>query len=186
MIFWHSGLTMLIVWFVMRGNPRVDYRVVAGASLLPDIVDKPIGRVFFRSEFDSGHLVGHTLLVNVAFFCVLFFMRGRAKRQFVLVPISSLLHLAEDAMWSSPRIFWWPFFGVRFPREPVGGGSLAFLVPSKTALIQEAVGLAVIAWLLASHGLLNREGIRSFLRTGHLEVPTEAVDDDALHPRPPR
>src|SRR5688572_961296 len=36
MILWHIGLTTLIVWFVMRGNPRVDYRVVAVASLLPD------------------------------------------------------------------------------------------------------------------------------------------------------
>jgi inner membrane protein len=175
MILWHAGLTMLIVWFVMRGNPRVDYRIVAVASLLPDIVDKPIGRLFLHSRFETGHLVGHALLVNVAFFCVLFFMRGRAKRQFVLVPISSLLHLAEDGMWSNPKVFWWPLFGARFPREPVGGGTFGFLVPSPVVFAQEAIGLAVIAWLFTSHGLLNRDGIRAFLRTGHLEAPTEAV-----------
>lgn len=174
MILWHAGLTMLIVWFVMRGNPRVDYRVVAIASLLPDLIDKPIGRLLIRERFESGRIFGHALLLNVAFFCVLFFMRGRAKRQFVLVPISSLLHLAEDGMWSHPRVFWWPFFGTRFPREPVDGGAFAFLVPSTTALVQEAVGAVVIVWLLASHGLLSRDGVRSFLRTGHLEAPTEA------------
>jgi hypothetical protein len=174
-IFWHAGLTMLIVWFVMRGNPRVDYRIVAAASLLPDIVDKPIGRIIFKSRFESGRIFAHTLLVNVAFFSILFFMRGRAKRRFVLVPISSLLHLAEDGMWSTPRIFWWPFFGTEFPKEPVGGGPLAFLVPNAGVMVQEAIGLAAIAWLLASHGLLNRDGIRSFLRTGHLEAPSEAV-----------
>ena len=174
MIFWHAGLTMLIVWFVMRGNPRVDYRIVAIASLLPDIVDKPLGRLIFKQQYESGRIFGHTLLLNVAFFCVLFFMRGRAKRTFVLVPISSLLHLAEDGMWSDPRIFWWPLFGA-FPRDPVQGGAFAFLVPTTGSLMQEAAGLAVIAWLLASHGLLNRDGVRSFLRTGHLEAPTEVV-----------
>ena len=175
MILWHAGLSMVIVWFVMRGNPRVDYRVVAVASLIPDIIDKPIGRILFKSRFESGRIFGHTLLLNVAVFCVLFFMRGRAKRQFVLVPISSLLHLAEDGIWSTPRVFWWPLFGSEFPKEPVTGGPLAFLLASAGIVVQEAVGLAAILFLLSAHGLLNPEGIRSFLKTGHLESPTEAM-----------
>ena len=175
MILWHAGLTMLIMWFVLRGNPRVDYRVVAVASLLPDIIDKPIGRLLFRERFDSGRLFAHTLLVNVALFCVLFFMRGRIKRTFVLVPISSLLHLAEDAMWSSPTTFWWPLFGTTFPGDPVEGGLLAFLNPlhSSEAMIQEAIGAIVLLWLLAAHGLLSRDGVKHFLRTGMLERSRE-------------
>jgi hypothetical protein len=175
MIFWHAGLTTLIVWFVMRGNPRIDYRIVMIASLLPDIIDKPIGRLLFRERFDSGRLYGHTLLLNVALFCVLFFMRGRAKRQFVLVPISSLLHLAEDGMWSQPRTFWWPLFGSTFPRDPVPGGSLSFLNPfhNPAVTVQEVVGLLVLVWLFASHGMLSRARMRRFLRTGMLETPNE-------------
>jgi inner membrane protein len=170
-IFWHSGLTMLIVWFVMRGNTRIDYRVVALASLIPDLIDKPIGRVFFRDGFENGRLFGHTLLLNAAFFCVLFFMRGRRKRQFTLIPLSSLLHLAEDGMWSEPRTFWWPLFGTDFPRLPSDGGFWSMFDPTRHpgVFVQEGIGLLVIAWLLASHGLLNRAGIRSFLRTGRLE-----------------
>ena len=174
MILWHAGLTMLIVWFVMRGNPRVDYRIVAVAALLPDIIDKPIGRILFRERFESGRLFGHTLLLNVALLCVLFFMRGRAKRQFVLIPLSSLLHLAEDGVWSTPKVFWWPLFGSDFPKEPLAGGRLAFLNPAHAPVffIQEAVGLAVIVWLFASHGVLSRDGIRHFFKTGHLEAPS--------------
>lgn len=179
MILWHAGLTMLIVWFVMRGSPRIDYRVVAVASLLPDLVDKPIGRIFFRERFESGQIYGHTLLLNVALFCVLFFMRGRAKRRFVLVPISSLLHLAEDGMWSQPRVFWWPLFGAEFPQQAVGGGPFAFLNPLNNpgAVWQEAVGLAVIIWLFASHGMVSRSGLRTFLRTGMLEAPRQDAPD---------
>jgi hypothetical protein len=170
MILWHVGLSMLIVWFVMRGNPRVDYRVVAAASLLPDLIDKPIGRVFLRARFDSGRIYAHTLAFNLLLFCALFFMRGRAKRRFLFVPLSSLLHIAEDGVWAKPAIFWWPLFGTAFPRQPVPGGALGFLNPAENpgALWQEAVGFAVLIWLFASHGMLSRSGLRTFLRTGML------------------
>lgn len=171
MILWHVGTTLTIVWFVMRGNVRVDYRLVALGALLPDLIDKPIGRILLRSRFDSGRLFAHTLLVNVALFCVLFFMRGRIKRKAVLVPIASLLHLAEDAMWSSPRTFWWPLLGTTFPQDPVRDGVLGWLNPlnSTEAMIQEPIGALLLVWLFAAHGMLGWDGIRSFLRTGHLE-----------------
>jgi hypothetical protein len=167
-ILFHGGLTMLIVWFVMRGNPRVDYRIVFLASLLPDVIDKPIGRILFRSKFHSGRLWGHTLLLNLALFCVVFFLRGRIKRQFVLVPISSLLHIAEDGVWSTPKVFWWPLFGTVFPRQAAG-------IHWRTAVIQEGIGLAVLLWLFASHRMLSRDGLKSFLHTGMLEQPRTAV-----------
>ncbi len=174
MILWHVGLTMFVVWFVMRGNTRVDYRIVAVASLLPDLIDKPIGRLLFRDRYDSGRLYAHTLLLNVALLCVLFFMRGRVKRRLALIPISSLLHLAEDGVWSEPRTFWWPFFGAEFPRQHVDGGLLAFLNPLNApgALVQEAIGLVVLVWLFSSHGMLSKAGLQQFLRTGMLELPT--------------
>jgi inner membrane protein len=172
-ILWHAGLTMLIVWFVLRGNQRVDYRIVALASLIPDLIDKPIGRIIFKSRFDSGRIYAHTLILNLALFCVLFFMRGRIKRKFVLIPLSSLLHLAEDGVWSTPKGFWWPLFGTSFPKEPTSGGTFSFFsVFAQPAMIaQEAVGLAAILFLLGSHGLLDREGIKAFIRTGQLEAP---------------
>lgn len=173
MILWHIGMTMLILWFVMRGNPRVDYRIVAVASLLPDLIDKPLGRVILRSRYENGRLYAHTLLCNLALFCLLFAMRGRAKRTFVLIPISSLLHLAEDGVWSNPSTFWWPLFGTAFPRLPMSGGLLAFLSPTRYggAIWQEAAGLAILLWLFASHGMLSRDGLRAFLRTGMLVEP---------------
>ena len=161
---------MLIVWFVMRGNPRIDYRIVAIASILPDVIDKPIGRILLRDRFESGRLFGHTLLLNLALFCVLFFMRGRFKRTFVLVPTSMLMHLAEDAMWAQPRTFWWPLFGTTFPTDTTGG----FLgIHWRVALIQEAIGLAVLLWLFAAHGMISRDGMAAFLRTGRLVQPEQ-------------
>lgn len=172
MILWHVGTTLVILWFVFRGNPRLDYRYAIAGSLLPDVLDKPVGRVFFRDQFDTGHLWGHTLLVNVVFFAVLFFLRGRRKRKLVLVPIASLLHLAEDGMWNQARVFWWPLFGTAFPREPIAGPWWEFLDPVRQpwTVAGEAVGAILLLWLFAAHGILNREGLLAFLRTGHLET----------------
>jgi len=176
-ILWHAGLTMTIVWFVMRGNPRVDYRIVAVASLLPDIIDKPIGRIILRGRYDTGRIYAHTLLFNVLLFSVLFFMRGRHKRTFVLIPISSLLHIAEDGVFAVPKLFWWPFFGATFPKDRLTGGVLGFLNPFRNPalILQEAVGLALLVWLFAAHGMLSREGIKSFLKTGMLEPPRKVT-----------
>jgi hypothetical protein len=171
MILYHVGVTLLVIWFVMRGNTRVDYRIAAFGAILPDLIDKPIGRILFRERFESGRLWGHTLLFNVALLCVLFFLRGRRKRVFTLVPVASLLHLAEDNVWSKPQVFWWPLFGTDFVREPYTTYWWAPWV-SSGAMIQEAVGLACLVWLFAAHGMLNRDGMRTFLRTGHLEKET--------------
>jgi inner membrane protein len=168
-VLWHTGATTAILWFVFRGNTRIDYRLAMLGAILPDLIDKPIGRILLRERFDTGRLWGHTLLVNVLFFSILFFMRGRGKRKLVLVPIGSLLHLALDSVWSTPGLFWWPLFGSEFPRQPLDGGILAYLDPG--LMVQEAVGLGLLAWLLSAHGMLNRRGIASFVRTGHLEMP---------------
>ncbi len=173
MILWHLGLTLAIVWFALRGNTRVDYRFAAFGALLPDLIDKPLGRLLLPDRFGTGRLFGHTLLLNVGLLAILFFMRGRRKRQLTLVPVGSLLHLAQDAMWDKPRVFWWPLFGTGFPREPVDGGALGFLVQPLTSpgmLAQEAVGALLLVWLFAAHGMLSWRGVRSFLLTGRLEI----------------
>ncbi|HVE91096.1 MAG TPA: metal-dependent hydrolase [Actinomycetota bacterium] len=172
MILWHIGTTIAILWFVFRGNTRVDYRFAALGALLPDLIDKPIGRILLRGRFETGRLWGHTLLVNVAFFCILFFMRGRVKRRLVMLPTGSLLHIAEDGMWSIPQTFWWPLFGTEFPPHPLPYGLLGYFNPFRNPglYLQELVGALLLAWLLSAHGMLSRDGIRTFVRTGRLEM----------------
>ena len=61
--------------------------------------------------------------------------------------------------------------------EALGLGTPVVSTPVGRAseLIEEGVGLAILAWLLASHGMLSREGVKSFLRTGMLELPRKAM-----------
>jgi hypothetical protein len=37
-------------------------------------------------------------------------------------------------------------------------------------LAQEAIGALLLLWLLVSHGMLSREGLKTVLRTGRLEM----------------
>lgn len=172
MIVYHVGTALTVLWFVFRGNDRLDYRLAALGAILPDLIDKPIGRVFFRDQFNSGRIFGHTLLFNVTFFCVFFFLRGRIKRKLVLIPAGALLHLAFDGLISNPRVLWWPLFGPKFPRSNLEGGLLSYLDPTAhpEIWIQEAIGLLLLVWLLAAHRKLSANGIGDFLRTGRLSV----------------
>jgi hypothetical protein len=68
--------------------------------------------------------------------------RGRRVRRLALaVPIGMLLHLVLDGMWARTDVFWWPLAGA-FP-----GGRLPSLDrPLAVLVLQEAAGLAALAW----------------------------------------
>lgn len=40
----------------------LDYRLLVLASMLPDIIDKPLGQVFLKDTFNYGRIYGHTLV----------------------------------------------------------------------------------------------------------------------------
>ncbi|KLU60294.1 hypothetical protein CEB3_c31450 [Peptococcaceae bacterium CEB3] len=62
-IFGHVGFTTLAAKGVEKvtGEKRMDYRLVVVGSILPDLIDKPIGRILFQSRFESGRVYAHTL-----------------------------------------------------------------------------------------------------------------------------
>ena len=40
----------------------LDIRLLLIGSLLPDIIDKPVGQLIFRETFSNGRIFSHTLL----------------------------------------------------------------------------------------------------------------------------
>ncbi len=171
MLFWHLGMTAAII-FVTLGWRRIDYRVVLLGAILPDLIDKSIGRVLFQGRFQSGHLFAHTLAFSVVLLLVIQLMlRGASARRWFILAIAALLHLGLDAMWTEPIVLFWPAFGTQFPAEPAAQYWLEalrrpFQVPSEG--IKELVGLVLLAYLGYGFDLHKREALREFLRTGHL------------------
>jgi hypothetical protein len=46
----------------LAGHFRFDYRFVLVGSMLPDIIDKPLGQLVLRNLMSNGRIFSHTLL----------------------------------------------------------------------------------------------------------------------------
>ena len=114
LLFGHVGLTIGLARALSR---EVDARWVAVASLLPDIIDKPL-RYFIAPAFTHSNTrtVGHSLTVIVAGMVVVLLLR-RTIRGAGVVALVLPLHLLLDSMWTSDmRIsLLWPWAGNGFP-----------------------------------------------------------------------
>lgn len=187
LLFWHLGLTCLIIVFTL-GVRRIDYRVVLLGAILPDLIDKPIGRILFVDTFQTSRLFGHTLLlVTVVLLSIQLVLRGKTARRWFILPIASLIHLALDGMWNLPVTLFWPLFGTRFPPEPNADYWLdVFLRPFEDPLTLggELVGLALLYYLYRAFCLQNPANRRQFVRTGKLVDRSGRFSDGAEEPEP--
>jgi membrane-bound metal-dependent hydrolase YbcI (DUF457 family) len=103
LLFAHLGLTLAAGRF-MRW---VDLAFLALGSMLPDIIDKPLGLLAFGTPA-AGRTIGHTLL----FLLVLAALAVYSKDiRLASVSLGVLAHLTLDFMWQSPVILFWPLLG---------------------------------------------------------------------------
>jgi hypothetical protein len=171
MLFWHLGLTAGIV-FLTLGRRRIDYRVVLLGAILPDLIDKPIGRVFFPDQFENSRLFGHTFLFAIALLLVIQLVtRGATARRWFVLPIAVLIHLALDGMWNEPVTLFWPLFGLEFPRMPMENywwEVFIRLFQHPIEGLKELAGLAVLLYMSFAYELHKRTRLREFVRTGTL------------------
>lgn len=174
MILWHLGVTTLAVRYVYR-DPAMDLRWVLAGSLLPDIVDKPIGSVLFNGFFEAHRLFAHTLgfpaLLLVA---ALAFTRRRSglRKGLIGLVIGMLLHLVLDGVWTDPEAFLWPSFGWSFPTADPSllWPLVRHMLGDPRVWVGEAAGAAYLIGLWWTH--LRRPGAwRRFLRTGTIPLP---------------
>lgn len=168
MLFWHLGMTAAIVFLTL--GRRIDYRVVLLGAILPDLIDKPIGRIFFEERFESGRLFGHSLLfVVVLILAIQVGLRGASARRWFILPVGAGIHLGLDAMWNHPVTLFWPLFTTRFPRFPVENYWLEVLSrPDIGSAVMEVVGLGLLLYLAYAFELERPGPRREFLRTGRL------------------
>ena len=118
MILWHIGVTVLIVRYVFR-DPKMDLRWVMAGSILPDVIDKPIGSVFFHETFGTHRLFAHSVVFPMVALLVVLVATHRSsglRKGLIGAVIGVFVHLLLDAAWATPEAFWWPFFGWEFPK----------------------------------------------------------------------
>lgn len=172
MLFWHLGMTALVV-FVTLGRRRIDFRVVLLGSILPDIIDKPIGRIFFAEELQNSRLIGHALIFWVIVLLgIQLFLRGDTARRWFILPIAAMLHLGLDAMWNQPITLLWPLFGLEFPKDPVADywwEVLTRIFEHPVEGLKELMGISALVYMGWAYELFQAGNFKRFLRTGRLE-----------------
>ncbi len=178
MILWHLGVTTLIVRYVFR-DPKMDLRWVLVGSILSDLIDKPIGSVFFNEVFRTHRLFAHSVTFPIVglFVVLAVTRRGSAVRRGLIgAVIGVFVHLLLDAVWATPEAFWWPFFGWDFPR--VADSDIVALVgrmlSDPLVWAGEAAGAAYLILLWRRH--LSAPGdLRRFATgNGRIEMASRA------------
>lgn len=149
---------------------RTDIRFLFVGSMLPDIIDKPIGVYFFRETFSNGRIFSHTLLFLISITIIGFLIKKYSGRTWGLaLSFGTLLHLILDQMWYEPKTLLWPIFGIGFERIETTywlRNTLHALLEEPSAYVPEIIGLVVLIWFVWE--LLHCRAILRFLRQGRV------------------
>ncbi len=183
LLFAHTGIALgaaTIVTGVVNRREKVswltslskymDIRVLLVGSMLPDIIDKPVGMYFFRDTFQNGRIFSHTLLFLVVLTVIGFYL-FKAHRQAWMLTLAAgtAMHLVLDGMWGVPGTFFWPLFGFQFSSIEVEGwarGIFEAIVSNPTIYISEAIGLFILIWFSVT--VIKRKQVVAFLKTGRV------------------
>lgn len=151
----------IVLWLTSLAN-RIDIRLLLVGSLLPDIIDKPVGLFFFAETLGSGRVFCHTLL-----FLILINLPGlylywtRNKNWLSVLSFGTFTHLILDEMWLTPQTLLWPLYGFSFQKM-----GHHYWMQDIVVYICELVGGVIVicfVWVLVRRGKLY-----AFLRKGQV------------------
>ena len=159
LLFAHLGLALLIA----RPFKRIDLAFLAVGSMLPDIIDKPLGFLIFGT-MNHGRIFAHTLL-----FLLVLAALAVSIRDIRLTSLGAgvLIHLALDSMWSSPVILLWPLLGSFPPADYIDALSYVQMLlqglRDPGILVPECLGLGYLIYLASERSHRIGMNIRSKL-----------------------
>ncbi|MGA9187635.1 MAG: metal-dependent hydrolase [Methanosarcina sp.] len=163
-IFGHIGITLGIFYLLNTLFSKnsflatVPYIVIG--SLLPDIIDKPLGRIILAETIGSGRIFAHTLLFGALLGLAGYYLYHKGQDKLLIVAGASFCHLLEDQMWNTPNIFLWPLLGWKFPRDTISGNFIDYLMIIfnrsydpifKITFTSEIIGLLIIVLLTGKY-----------------------------------
>ena len=153
--------------FTSLGN-RVDLRLLMIGSLLPDIVDKPLGQLLLRDSIGNGRIFCHTLLFLVLITAAgLYLYWNRGKPWLLVLAFGSFTHLILDQMWLTPQTLFWPLYGFAFEKMALAHWTqriLYALLTDPRVYIPEMAGAAIL--IQAVRPLTSKRRLRLFISTG--------------------
>ena len=158
-----------VSWFHSLSS-YIDIRILIIGSLLPDIIDKPVGQYFFRETFANGRIFAHTLMFTVLITAIgLLLYKLRHKVWMLTLAAGTFVHLVLDQMWHMPVTLFWPFLGFTFERADITDwlqNIFQDLLSVPAIYLPELVGVVVLLWF--GMALLVKKQVGAFLKYGKL------------------
>ncbi|MFA5384805.1 MAG: metal-dependent hydrolase [Eubacteriales bacterium] len=165
------GLEKVLVNRGLLKTPElIDYRLVLVGSMLPDIIDKPLGCLILRESLGNGRVYCHTLVFLLFLFGIGIFTWYKLKRPgFLALAGGSFAHFVLDGMWLYPSTFFWPAYGWGFAKDNTEGwlaNWIESLLNNPYVFVPEIIG----GLILISFGikLIYQMKLREFIFTGKL------------------
>ena len=151
---------------------HVDLRLLLIGSMLPDIIDKPLGHLFFGETISNGRIFSHTglfLIISTLLGLLLYY---RFKRIGMLVlTFGVAMHLVLDQMWQDYHTLLWPMFGLTFQKNDITDwipGMWHALLSNPWTYIPEIIGTLII--ILFACSLIRKNQLFSFFKTGKMVI----------------
>jgi len=166
----HIELTWAAFSFLQKRGlfKKLDYRLLALASLLPDIIDKPLA-VFVFSNSKAALLFSHTLLAHLLVWVGVAVNRGRG----LPYALAFSGHLIADRIWEFPQTFLFPLRGWRFHRWRDVGSPKAFwrayieVIKEHPELVAyEVMGILALLWMARDRKLNSWQRWKRFILKG--------------------
>jgi len=176
-----------LTWLQSHGRAiDLDYRGAALASLLPDLVDKPLSLTLL-SDSGTSQGLAHTLAAHVLLTSAV----ARWKPEWLPYALVVNGHLFADQMWKYPRTLFFPFSGrldswqfMGSPRAMIE--AYAEIVTRPAIVAVELVGLALLGWVVRRGRLNRKDGLKRLLRSGQVTStapPGQQGNDESKYER---
>jgi len=149
---------------------KIDARLLLIGSLLPDIIDKPVGTFLFRESLSNGRIFCHTLAVLLFITLTgIYLYQSHGKIWLLVLSFGTFTHLLYDQMWLTPQTLLWPVYGWSFQRYDLTywlQNMLYALHTDPTVYVPELVGIAILIWFVLV--LVRRKRLYVFVRNGQV------------------
>jgi hypothetical protein len=175
-LFGHLGITLgiavLLFRFLKIEPTRKLYGAVLLGSVLPDLIDKPIGEILLADTLSNGRLFAHTLLFAISLALIgLALYRRTGEQSGLALSGAVLLHLGEDQMWRTPETLFFPLFGLAFPQGVMEAHWWEYFLAAffhtyslspdaAYSFYSELIGLTILALFAGQRLTLNRRNAR--------------------------
>ena len=101
--------------YLLLRNEWVLFAVILG-SVLPDLLDKPLGHIILSGDLDNGRIFFHGLMaIGIVMVAALITIRTRYGIILGGLALGMLSHQLLDAMWLDPVSWFFPILGPYVP-----------------------------------------------------------------------